>query len=68
MMLREKKIPPQPGLPFVVNHNFPALADINVSIAGTGKDTVLKPRPGGDGRVKVLLNSFDAAVSDSKSL
>lgn len=60
MMLRERKIPPQPGSPFVVNHNFPALADINVHIAG--RDMMLKPRPGGDGKIKVLLNSFDASV------
>lgn len=60
MMLRERIIPPQPDLPFKVNHNFPPLEKINVRIAGKGM--ALRPRPGGDGLIKVLLNSFDASV------
>ena len=59
MMLRERKIPSQPDMPFKVNHNFPQLDKINVRIAG--KNMALKPRPGGDGKNRVLLNSFDAS-------
>ncbi|MCJ1403878.1 hypothetical protein MMC11_007101 [Xylographa trunciseda] len=66
MMLRERKIPPQPGMPFKVNHNFPALDKINVRIAG--KNMTLKPRPGGDGKIRVLLNSFDASGGNTSLL
>lgn len=60
MMLRERRIPPQPGMPFKVNHNFPPLDKNNVRIAA--QDMKLSPRPGGDGKIKILLNSFDASV------
>ena len=62
MMLREKKIPPQPGLPFKINHNFPDLDALHVRIAGRGtKDVVLRPSPASrDGRIKCLISTFDA--------
>ena len=59
MMLRERKVAPQPDMPFEINQNFAPLKQINVHIAG--KDMKLKPRSGGDGKIKVLLNSFDAS-------
>jgi hypothetical protein len=61
MMLKERNIPPQPNAPFKINRNFLALDKLNVRIAGQGM--TLKPRSGGDGRIRVLLNSFDASVS-----
>ena len=66
MMLRERKVPPQPGMPFKINRNFPQLDKINVRIAG--KNMVLKPRPGGDGKIRVLLNSFDASGGNTSLL
>ncbi|KAL8696326.1 MAG: hypothetical protein Q9224_002852, partial [Gallowayella concinna] len=59
MMMRERNIPPQPDQPFQINRNFPPLKELNIEIAG--KDSKLRPRPDGDGKAKVLLNSFDAS-------
>ena len=63
MMLRDRKIPPQPGIPFKLNHNFPQLDKVHVRIAGlSGKDMTLKPSPAAlDGKIKCLVNSFDAS-------
>lgn len=60
MMLQEKKIPPQPEMPFKINHRFPDLTKMNVHIAGS--DMKLRPSPIDDGKLRVFLNSFDASV------
>ena len=67
MMMRERKIPTQPGVPFKLNHNFPNLENIHVQIAGySGKDMTLKPSPTtAEGKVKCLVNSFDASGGNS---
>ncbi|KAF2878225.1 PKS16 protein [Massariosphaeria phaeospora] len=63
MMLREKKIPAQPGLPFKLNHHFPKLDNAHIRIAGIGgKDLTLRPSPTAtDGKIKCLVSSFDAS-------
>ena len=60
MMLREKSIPPQPGMPFRINHKFPPLAKMHVRISD--QCIPFKPRLGGDGKRRLLLNNFDASV------
>jgi acyl transferase domain-containing protein len=60
MMLRERQIPPQPGWPFKLNHKFPDLAKANVRIPT--KPTALVPSPKSDGKIKLVVNSFDASV------
>ncbi len=66
MMLRDREIPPQPDSPFKINRNFPPLKKLNVHIAG--KNMKLRPRPDGDGKVRVLLNSFDASGGNTALL
>ena len=66
MMMRDKLVPSQPDMPFEINRNFPPLKKLNVHIAC--KDMKLNPRPGGDGKVKVLLNSFDATGGNTSLL
>lgn len=63
MMMREKRIPPQPGYPFKVNRNFPSLEALNIRIAGTGgRDSTLRPSPASrNGKVKCLISTFDAS-------
>lgn len=63
MMLQTRRIPPQPALPFTINHRFPDLAVRNVHIAGPGM--VLRPSPVADGKLRIFLNSFDASVESS---
>lgn len=64
-MLQERKIPPQPDMPFKVNHRFPDLAKMNVHLAGA--DIKLRPSPLSDGKPRIFLNSFDASVRFSVS-
>ncbi|MCJ1403808.1 hypothetical protein MMC11_007031 [Xylographa trunciseda] len=66
LMLRENVIPPQPGMPFSINHKFPSLDKMNVRIA----DQILnfKSYAKGDGKRKVLLNNFDAAGGNTSLL
>ncbi len=66
MMLRDREIPPQPDAPFKINRNFPPLEKLNVHIAS--KNMKLRPRPDGDGKVRVLLNSFDASGGNTALL
>ncbi|KAF1954279.1 hypothetical protein CC80DRAFT_595084 [Byssothecium circinans] len=63
MMMRERRIPSQPGVPFKLNHHFPKLENVHVRIAGVaGKEWSLKPSPTSDnGKIKCLVNSFDAS-------
>ena len=60
MMLREGFIPPQPGMPFKINHKFPPLDKIHVKIADG--NLTFKAPPKGDGKRRLLLNNFDASV------
>lgn len=60
MMLEKRVIPPQPGVEKKLNPNYPDLDSINIKFAR--KPTDLQPNPQGDGKVKILLNNFDAAV------
>ena len=66
MMMKEQKIPPQPEMPFKVNHRFPPLEKMNVHIANG--DLTLKPSTAGDGKTRVFLNSFDAAGGNTALL
>ncbi|KAL4952403.1 hypothetical protein BDW69DRAFT_185487 [Aspergillus filifer] len=63
LALQSRVIPPQPGVPFKVNHNYPSLADLNVRIADN-KIEFRKPA-GGNGKRKVMVNNFDAAGGNS---
>ena len=66
MMLRDREISPQPDAPFKINRKFPPLEKLNVHIAG--RNMKLRPRPDGDGKVRVLLNSFDASGGNTALL
>jgi hypothetical protein len=63
MMMQERKITPQPGIPFKLNHNSPRLDALHVQIAGlSGKNMTLKPSPAAiDGKIKCVVSSFDAS-------
>ncbi|KAL1963671.1 hypothetical protein VTN77DRAFT_7875 [Rasamsonia byssochlamydoides] len=63
MMLKTRKIPPQPDLPFAINHRFPDLTARNVHIAGP--DMMLRRSPVADGKLRIFLNSFDASGGNS---
>lgn len=65
LMLRERTIPPQPGWPFKINKKFPPLAQSNVRIPT--KPTSLQASSKGGKQIKVLVNSFDASVSQCHS-
>ena len=60
MMLRESSIPPQPGMPFKINPNFPPLSTMHVRIPD--QNLPFEPPLGGDGKRRLLLNNFDASV------
>ncbi|QGA19833.1 hypothetical protein EYB26_007528 [Talaromyces marneffei] len=60
MMMRDRKIPPQPGWPFTLNRKFPALDKLHVSIT-TKHGVDLRASPRGDGKLKLLVNSLDAS-------
>jgi hypothetical protein len=64
MMMREARVPTQPGLPFKLNHHFPKLEKVHIQIAGIGqRDMSLKASPAArDGKIKIMVNSFDASV------
>ena len=59
-MLRESLIPPQPGVPFRVNHKFPPLEKMNLKIADGNLS--FKAPPKSDRKRRLLLNNFDASV------
>ncbi|KAF7919153.1 uncharacterized protein EAE98_009473 [Botrytis deweyae] len=66
LILREGSIPTQPEWPFKLNHNFPDLEASNIVIAdGKGR---LVPRPNGDGKRRIVVNSFDAAGGNTSLL
>ena len=60
MILKDGRIPPQPGMPFNLNSKFPPLDKIGIQIASRGM--TLMPNPEGDGKKRLVVNSFDAAV------
>ncbi|KAJ0418711.1 hypothetical protein BJY00DRAFT_175444 [Aspergillus carlsbadensis] len=63
LALQRRIIPPQPGVPFKVNRNYPALKEMNVRIAD---DRIEFHKPaGGNGKRKVMVNNFDAAGGNS---
>jgi len=59
LMLREGLITPQPGMSEPLNKNFPPLAKMNVHISD--RKRVFKST-NADGKRKLMLNNFDAAV------
>ncbi|KAJ4361265.1 hypothetical protein N0V95_002034 [Ascochyta clinopodiicola] len=61
LMLRERRIPPQPGVPFKVNSKFPDLDRLNVRIATQPSSL----QPAADGKRRAFVNSFDAAGGNS---
>ncbi|KIW08531.1 uncharacterized protein PV09_01420 [Verruconis gallopava] len=63
MMIKERKIPPQPGIPFKINRHFPDLDALHIRIAGFGgNDNILRPSPvSRNGKITCLLSSFDAS-------
>jgi len=62
-MLQKNVIPPHPGIKGRINHKFPPLAEMNVRIADS--PVAFTAHPGGDGRRKILLNNFNATVSQT---
>jgi len=60
MMMRKNLIPPHVGIKGRVNQKFPPLNQLNVHIAGS--KTAFEAHPGGDGKRRVMVNNFDAAV------
>ncbi len=67
LMLKNSAIPPQPGMPIKLNHNFPPLEKMNVRIADEKLPFNVTSRRG-DGRRKILLNNFDAAGGNTSLL
>lgn len=53
-------IPPHVGIKGRINPKLTSLEQLNVHLAGP--QTVFKAHPEGDGRRKVMMNNFDAAV------
>ncbi|KAF5871521.1 putative polyketide synthase protein [Botrytis fragariae] len=66
LILREGSIPTQPEWPFKLNHKFPDLEASNIIIAD-GKRRLV-PRPNGDGKRRIVVNSFDAAGGNTSLL
>lgn len=59
LIMQKGIIPPQPGWPFKINHNFADLDAVHIKIAdGTAP---LRPSRDGNGLAKIIVNSFDAA-------
>lgn len=63
MMFERSIIPPQAGLPNQLNPRFPPLSELNVEIPTTITD--FQNAPGRPRRI--LLNNFDASVSNNPS-
>lgn len=63
MMFRKNLIPPHVGIKGRINQKLPPLAELNTHIS-FGKTPFL-PRPGGDGKRRILINNFDAAGGNS---
>ncbi|KAJ4422359.1 Type I Iterative PKS [Gnomoniopsis sp. IMI 355080] len=59
LIMQKRIIPPQPGWPFKINHNFADLDAAHIKISdGTAP---LRPSRDGNGLAKIIVNSFDAA-------
>ncbi|KAL4940586.1 hypothetical protein BDV06DRAFT_223961 [Aspergillus oleicola] len=63
LALQARVIPPQPGVPFKINHNYPSLDELNVRIADDKID--FRAPTSGNGKRKVMVNNFDAAGGNS---
>lgn len=63
LMFEKNVIPPHAGLKGRLNHKFPDLDAMNIHIAMSKKE--FKPHSGGDGKRKILINNFNATVSDT---
>lgn len=61
MMLQKNIIPPHVGIKGRMNEKLPPFESLNVRIALSKKP--FKPCPLGNGRRKIMVNNFDAAVS-----
>ncbi|CAK7199161.1 Type I Iterative PKS [Sporothrix eucalyptigena] len=59
LMMRHSAIPPHVGIKGKINPKLAHLKDLNTHIAF--KTTPFVPRPGSDGKRRVLINNFDAA-------
>ena len=59
LMMRENAIPPHVGIKGKMNPKLAHLKDLNTHIAF--KTTPFVPRPGSDGKRRILINNFDAA-------
>ena len=67
MMMQERTIPTQPAVPFKLNKSFPNLEKLNMRIAD--RNMTLTPSPAAeDGKLKALVNSFDASGGNSSLL
>lgn len=62
-MMEHNVIPPQPGWPFKVNHQFPDLEPLNVRLAT--KPRALWPASDQSREVNILVNGFDASGGES---
>ena len=60
-MLNKNSVPPQPGMPFQLNHKFPSLEKMNVVIPAHNIPFVKASKP--DAKRRLLINNFDASVS-----
>lgn len=59
MMMRHSAIPPHVGIKGRMNPKLAHLKDLNTHIVF--QTTPFVPRPGGDGKRRILINNFDAA-------
>ncbi|KAH8698369.1 hypothetical protein BGW36DRAFT_293843 [Talaromyces proteolyticus] len=62
MMLQQRTIPPQPGMPFQMNHRFPDLGRMNVHIPSGAMPLYSADK---NSKLRVFLNSFDASGGNS---
>ena len=60
MMLQKSTIPPQPGMPFKLNHKFPPLDKMNVIIPAKNMPFAASKN---STKRRLLVNNFDASVS-----
>jgi hypothetical protein len=60
-MMKKRVIPPHCGIKGSINKAFPPLDEFNIQIAKSA--TPFQASPKGDGKRKIMLNNFQAAVS-----
>ncbi len=59
LMLRERRIPPHPGMPCKLNHKFPPLEKLHMKISEKARPFDSHSK---DGKRRIFLNNFDASV------